>query len=208
MSEELNIETWSRKEHYNFFKKFEEPFFGVTIDLDCTKAYQYCKQNNISFFLYYLHLSLKAANSIECFKYRIHDDKVIIHERINASPTINRADGTFGFSYMDYYEDLSHFIKSAQLEMDRVKNGNGLFPAVSGENVIHYSVLPWFKFTSVSHARSFSFQDSCPKMCMGKMTTMNGQISMPLSVHVHHALMDGLHVGQFVSLYQDLMNEN
>jgi chloramphenicol O-acetyltransferase type A len=29
---------------------------------------------------------------------------------------------------------------------------------------------------------------------------------MPVSVHVHHALMDGFHVGQFVEAFQDILN--
>jgi chloramphenicol O-acetyltransferase type A len=30
---------------------------------------------------------------------------------------------------------------------------------------------------------------------------------MPLSVHVHHALMDAYHVGLFIDEFQKLMNE-
>ena len=34
----------------------------------------------------------------------------------------------------------------------------------------------------------------------------NGKRSMSMSVQVHHGLIDGLHVGQFVDYFQDLMN--
>ena len=207
MTKELDISTWSRKEHFEFFKSFEEPFFGLTVEVDCTKAYAYCKRNELSFFLYYLHASLKAANMIEEFKYRILGEKVLIHDHIDASPTINRDDGTFGFSYIQYCEDFNDFVVGAQLEIDRVRNGSGLIPAVSGENVIHYSSLPWLKFTSLSHARSFTFHDSCPKVSFGKMTESNNSLSMPVSVHVHHALLDGLHVGIFIKNFENLMNE-
>lgn len=39
------------------------------------------------------------------------------------------------------------------------------------------------------------------------MTENDGVLSMPVSVHVHHALADGYHVGQFVELFQNLMDE-
>jgi chloramphenicol O-acetyltransferase type A len=29
---------------------------------------------------------------------------------------------------------------------------------------------------------------------------------MSMSIHVHHGLMDGYHVGQFVDCFQELMN--
>jgi chloramphenicol O-acetyltransferase type A len=30
--------------------------------------------------------------------------------------------------------------------------------------VIHFSAIPWLDFTSLSHARSYTFPDSCPKI--------------------------------------------
>ncbi|MCT4645403.1 MAG: chloramphenicol acetyltransferase [Carboxylicivirga sp.] len=207
MKKRLDIENWERKEHYKFFTKFEEPFWGVTTEIDCGMAYEYSKANGYSFFLYYLHKALVAANDTEPFRYRISGEEVYIYNSINASPTISRQDGTFGFSYMDYLEDFNKFHRAGQKEIERVRNTSGLDPAVSGENVIHFSALPWLKFTSISHARSFTFPDSCPKITFGKMTDEHGVKTMPVSIHVHHALVDGYNVGQFVEKYQRLMNE-
>lgn len=203
----LDIETWNRKDQFRFFSQFEEPFFGITVQVDCTESYAFAKANNYSFFLYYLYQSLKAANQIEPFKYRIVEGKVYQYDVVNASPTINRPDGTFGFSYMDYHPDFASFVTSAQITMEEVRNSTGLIPAVSGENVIHYSSIPWINFTSLSHARSFSFKDSCPKISFGKMMEVKDRKLMPLSIHVHHALMDGFHVGQYIDLYQQLLSE-
>lgn len=205
MKELLNLDKWSRNDHFNFFKDFEEPFFGVAVKIDCTEAYQKCKEHNLSFFLFYLHKSLVAANSVESFRYRIENENVCIYDKVHASPTINRPDGTFGFAYMDYYFDFNLFSEKAKKEIENVQKTQGLKPAVSGENVIHFSSLPWIDFTSISHARSFSHADSCPKISFGKMTENNGVKTMPLSVHVHHALMDGYHVAQFIDEFQSLM---
>jgi chloramphenicol O-acetyltransferase type A len=207
MKQKLDIGHWVRKDHYHFFQQFEEPFFGVCINIDCTNAYSIARKSGISFFLYYLYQSLKAANAIEPFKYRIINDEVFVFDTVHASPTINRPDGTFGFSYIDYHPSFEAFIIAAKKEMDWVQNSKGLVPAVSGENVIHYSSIPWIHFTALSHARSFSFKDSSPKISFGKMTEENGKRTMPVSIHVHHALMDGFHVGQFIDLFQQLMNE-
>lgn len=205
MNRKLDIDQWARRDHFNFFRQFEEPFFGVCVNIDCTAAYLKAKESNVSFFLYYLYQSLAAANAIEPFRYRIKNDEVWVYDRVNASPTINRPDGTFGFSYMDYYESLEDFIGYAQQEIARVQGSTGLIPAISGENVIHYSSIPWINFTQLSHARSFSFKDSCPKISFGKMTEENGRRTMSVSIHVHHALMDGYHVGQYVELFQEKM---
>lgn len=206
MKTPIDIATWIRKDHYEFFTKFEEPFFGITANIDCTIAYRQAKDHNQSFYLYYLYRALKAANTIENFRYRIVDKKVYLYDVINASPTVNRPDNTFGFSYMDYNEDEALFYEQAKQVTEVVKNSKGLIPAVSGENVIHFSALPWIDFTSISHARSFSFPDSSPKISFGMMTEENGKRKMPVSVHVHHALADGYHVGLFYNKFQELMN--
>ena len=207
MKTALDITSWPRKDHFNFFRQFEEPFFGVTINADCTRAYSLCKTNNYSFFLYYLHASLKAANAIEPFRYRIDGEKVFVHDVVNASPTINRPDNTFGFAYIEYRERFADFSTDAKKVIDNVRSSTGLLPSATGENVIHYSSLPWINFTALSHARSYSFKDSIPKISFGKMTEANGLRSMPVSIHVHHGLMDGYHVGQFIDLFQQAMNE-
>ena len=207
MKRTLDIDTWNRKDHFHFFRKFEEPFFGVCVSLDCTIAYRTVKAAGVSFFLYYLHKSLAAANSVEPFRYRMEEDRVIVYDVVHASPTIERQDGTFGFAYMNYHEDFGLFSKSAQEEIAQVQGSTGLIPAVSGENVIHFSSVPFLHFTSLSHARAFSFRDSIPKISFGMMTQDHrGKQIFPVSIHAHHALMDGYHIGQFVSAFQDLLN--
>lgn len=207
MKKLIDIENWNRKEHFHFFSKFSEPFFGVTVNVECTTAYSKAKERQVSFFLYYLYRALKTANQIDNFKYRIIENQPYEFDIVNASPTINRPNGTFGFAYMDYVEDEDEFYRKAMEEIEKVQSNNSLLPAVSGENVIHFSAIPWIDFTSISHARSFSHPDSCPKISFGKMTETNGKKSMPISIHGHHALMDGFHLGQFIDEFQKLLNE-
>lgn len=202
----IDIDNWNRKEHFQFFSKFDEPFFGVTVKVDCTIAYKKAKGKGISFFLYYLYRALKGANEVENFRYRIIENQAYSFATVNASPTINRADGTFGFAYLEYFEDEKLFYEKALQEIENVKSTKSLLPAVSSENVIHFSAIPWLDFTSISHARSFSHPDSCPKISFGKMTENNGVKEMPVSIHGHHALMDGYHVGMFVEKFQNLLN--
>ena len=186
----------------------EEPFFGITATIDCTLAYTRSKQFDVPFFIYYLHKTAVTINTIEPFRYRIVGDEIYIFDRIDVSSTIMRKDNTFGFSLIRYVKELQEFKVIAQNEIDRVQNTPGLFSVEFEPNVIHFSALPWIDFTSLSHARSFTFADSCPKISFGKMTIAeDGKRTMPISIHVHHGLMDGFHVGEFLNLFQELMNQ-
>ena len=208
MYRKIDLELWNRKEHFLFFKQMEEPFFGITATIDCTSAYENSKLLDVPFFIYYLHKTVVAVNTIEPFRYRIVDDEVHVFDRIDVSATIMRADNTFGFSLIHYAKDLLEFKTIAQNEIDRVQRTPGLSSLEFEPNVIHFSALPWIEFTSLSHARNFTWPDSCPKISFGKMTVAeDGKRTMPVSIHVHHGLMDGFHVGAFLTLFQQLMDQ-
>jgi chloramphenicol O-acetyltransferase type A len=203
----LDLNTWNRKEHFAFFKQMEEPFFGVTTRIDCTKAYAKAKELGVSFFTYYLHKTLLAVNAVENFRYRIIGEEVYVFDRIDASATILRDDKTFGFSLVEFDKNLTTFAEITRKEIARIQVTPGLITRDFEINLIHFSAVPWIDFTSYSHARSFTWPDSCPKISYGKMTEENGKKSMAIAVHVHHGLADGYHVGQFLTLLQELMNE-
>ena len=207
MKQKLDLNTWNRKEHFLFFKQMEEPFYGITTSIDCTKAYAKAKELEVTFFSYYLHKTLSAVNAIENFRYRIIEDEVYVFDVIDASATVMREDTTFGFSYMPYAENPIDFAQIVQTEIERIQTTTGIFTREYPENLIHFSALPWINFSSLSHARSFSWPDSCPKISYGKLLDENGKKTMPISVHVHHGLVDGYHVGLFLDALQQLMNE-
>ena len=208
MNKILNIETWKRKEHFQFFSQFKEPFFGITAEVDCTNAHRYCKENNHSFFLYYHHKAITAVNSIEEFRYRIHNDDILIYDTIHTTTTISRDDNTFAFTFFPFKPAFSDYAESAQTAISEVKKsgGLGLSERSARLDVIHFTTIPWIHFTGITHARDYKENDSVPKIAFGKYIKKDGKITMPVSVHVHHGLMDGFHVGKFFNLFEELLN--
>ena len=205
----LDFSTWNRKEHFEFFNGFDEPFFGIVSNVDFSKGYQTVKEHSYSYFLFYLHKAVKAANSIEPFRYRIEDGEVYEYDQIHTSATIAREDHTFGFSFIEYHPDFKVFAQNGQKEIEAVKNSIGLRHNDDAKRLdsLHIFSIPWYNFSSISHARHFTYKDSVPKISFGKYTRENDKISLPISVHVNHALMDGYHVGLFLEEFQRLLNE-
>lgn len=207
MSKVFNIENWKRKEHFLFFKDFEEPFFGVTFNADVSDLYNRSKKEGFSFYSGYLFCALKAANEIMEFRLRLRpDDSLVLHDSIGASPTVHRPDNTFGFSYLDYHPDFLVFAEMAQKESEKTKKDHHLVPS-SDDDTIHFTALPWIQFTSISHARSFGRRESIPKIAFGKFFDEGSKKLMPVSVHANHAVMDGYHVGLFAEKFQEYLNQ-
>lgn len=205
MRELFDIESWDRKEHYLFFKDFVEPYHGVNVHIECGKAYDFVKEHQCSFFLFYLHCALQASNAIANFKLRIENNEVYSYDVINAGSTVGRDNGTFGFGYFHYKPEFFEFATAGTQVIKTVKSRNDL-QREEGFDLIRCSAIPWIDFSSLSHARQFSFPDSCPKLSFGKMTGTSQQRKMPIAVHVHHALVDGLHLAQFLDAFQTAMN--
>jgi chloramphenicol O-acetyltransferase type A len=207
MKHEIDLKTWKRREHFEVFKNFDEPLFGITVRVECSAAYKKAKQSGYPFSNYYLYLSLKTVNEIEEFRYRIEDDKVYCYDSVGAGPTIFREDETFGYGFFDYYEDIEKFMSQAKIEADRVRAERGLKFTHAGEDIIHYSTLPWADFTAVNHARVLTAGRSIPKITFGKITREGDNMWLPVDIHANHALMDGFHVGKFVERFQELLKE-
>ncbi|GAA4354472.1 chloramphenicol acetyltransferase [Hymenobacter saemangeumensis] len=207
MKQLIDLATWPRREHYEFFSAFEEPFFGLQAEVDCSAALAEAKRLGVPFFLYYLHCTLLAANAVEELRCRVVDGQVVRYDRVHASPTIGRADHTFGFAFVEAHETLAAFVAAAEAEIAAVQQSSGLRlnEHTSRPDTIHCSAIPWVKFTGLSHARSFRYPDSCPKISYGKLYELGAVRLMPVSVHVHHGLADGYQVGLFLEKFQELL---
>lgn len=196
----IDIDGWKRKDYYAFFGNMPDPFFGLTVKVDFSNCYRKAKAEGKSFFLYSLHGILKALNSIPEFRYRIEDGHVVQYDYVGASPTIAREDGSFGFAYFDWYENLDQFVEAATAEIERVKNASGLsINENEGRNdIIYFTSIPWVDFTSIKHAGGHQPGDSIPEIAVGKLHEENGRMMMSVSVEVNHGLADGRHIGLFV----------
>lgn len=193
---------WARKEHYGFFGKMDDPFFGISAKADFTGCYMQAKEDGGSFFLYSLHKILRAVNAIEEFRYRVEGGDIVLYDLIGASPTIGREDGSFGFGYFDYHEDRSEFVSGAMKEIERVKNTPGLCLG-TGEmrnDIIYYSSIPWIDFTDLKHAGNSAKGQSIPRISTGRLVPVEDKLMMTVSVELNHGLADGYHAAQFIKL--------
>ncbi|TXG35983.1 CatA-like O-acetyltransferase [Seonamhaeicola maritimus] len=202
----IDVENWNRKAHYKHFCGLKDPYFGLTLSFNVTKAYNFSKENKVSFFAKYLHDCMKAINAVENLKYRIEDDLVVEHDIIHASATIMRSNNTYGFSFINFDENFNVFIKNIEREKDRINNSDDLYPPKNGLNCIHCSAMPWLNFTGQKEPVS-GILDSVPKIAFGKANKIGAELSMNVAISVNHALVDGYHIGLFSEKFQAFLNQ-
>ncbi len=182
-----------------------DPYFGITIPFDVTHAYHFSKTNNVSFFARYLHDCMKAINDVENFKYRIIDNNVVVYDTIHASATIMRTNKTFGFSFIEFDDDLMVFSRNLENEKERIESSNNLYPPQNSLDCIYCSALPWFNFSGHKEPVS-GLVESVPKLAFSKISDAKENIMMNVAISVNHALVDGYHVALFAEKFQRYLN--
>jgi len=209
-----HIDPGPRKSVFDFYKDGPNPLWGITVRLDVTYARRYCQQHSKS----YLHASLflfsLTANQYPPMRHRIRtDDKtgakyLICNDQVHPSVTIMRRDGsdTYGFCFLRAAGTFTEFDAYATSAIQQFHaHSQGGLDGNPRDDMLHGSVLPWLDFTQYEHAAGRLTMPSIPKHTWGKLVTDNatGRTAQSLALHVHHGIMDGLHVGRFLEKLQD-----
>ncbi|MCC8155133.1 MAG: chloramphenicol acetyltransferase [Tannerellaceae bacterium] len=205
----IDIENWKRKEHFKFFYRADYPQYNICMDLDITRFLAFTKEHTFPFYYSMIYAVTKVLNEIEDFKYRIREGKVVLHDKINPSFTyINpeEEDELFKIITVDFKENIQDFIESAQQASASQKEYFDLAGTAGRDDLIYLSCIPWISFTHISHTILLNRDDSVPRISWGKYFAKDGKVFLPFSVQVHHALLDGIHVGKYIDKLQAYLN--
>lgn len=202
----IDIENWKRKNHYNYFKQLNYPHFNICGNLDITMFNRYIKEKDIPFFISMLYVSAKTANIIKEFRYRIREDKVVEHETVNPSFTVMTENEVFSFCTVKFIDEFNDFKTNTSKEIQKSKNNVIIEDEPGRDDLLYITSIPWISFTNVTHPIQMNPVDSIPRISWGKYFEENGKIKLPLSVQSHHALVDGINVGQYFSTIQEILD--
>jgi chloramphenicol O-acetyltransferase type A len=206
MNQYLDLATWPRRELFEFFRDYTNPYFNVCANVDVTKLVALVRERaNVKISLALHYFALRVANEIEPFRYRLKDGKVFVCEVINGGTTVLLPNESFAYAYFDYQHDFAKFVNEAGAAVDNIRTGSGPLKPTMRDDLIYFTTLPWISFTSFAHARNKGRGESIPRIVFGKFTKVDTRLLLPISVEVHHALMDGLHVGRFLSRLEEAL---
>lgn len=203
----LDIEHWPRRSAYEFFKDYDDPFFNITANIDVTRLIEFCRANDLRFSLAALFHAIQAVNDIREFRLRLIGDEIVEFETIHATQTILNDDESFSFCYFENRDSVFDFDAAGKAALEKYKRLKTFDVESDRLDLVYCSVIPWVSFTSFKHASRLDRRQTVPRIVFGKMFNENGVVKMPISVEVNHAMMDGLHVGRFFTIYQQKLND-
>ena len=203
----INIQTWPRRKHFELFNAFDFPHFNLCADIDITSIQKQLPKSPFSFTVVIVYVLAKAANAVTEFRYRIRCGQVVEHDRVHPSPTILCEDDLFSFCTIPFCDDFEHFAAEAEAAIAHIKENPTLDDKPGQDELIYMTGIPWVSFTSFTHPIHMNPVDSIPRIAWGKFFSKGDRIHMPLSVQIHHALADGIHVGRYFNLIQEYLEE-
>src|SRR5437870_5862954 len=207
MARYLDVKSWARRDLFEFFLSYDNPYFNICTRLDVTNLLAHLRgRPEISVSLTYYYIALRVANECEPFRYRLREDKVIVHDVIHGGTTVMLPNESFSYAYFEYNEDSEQFMTEARRSISEVQAGN-VFKPTPNDDLIYFTTLPWVSFTSFAHARKRGRGDSVPRIAFGKFANDHERTLLPISVEVHHALMDGLHVGRYLTRLEEVLTK-
>ncbi len=202
----IDMQAWSRREHFELFNTFNHPHFNMCANVDLTRFHPYIKGHGYSFTVAIIYVISRAANAIPEFRYRMRGEEIVEHETVSPSVTILVDNDLFGFCTIDYNQDFGEFAGRAARQIAAVKDHLTLKNPPGRDDLLYMTAIPWVSFTSFTHPMRLHPADSVPRFAWGKYFEEGEILKMPLSVQGHHAVMDGIHMGKFYAEVQDYLH--
>ena len=207
MRKEIDLNTWDRKEHFEFFSRNATPHYCVAFNIDVTNLLHFTRANKLSFYYSLVYLCTQTVNEIDAFLMETEDNKVYARDQRSAS-FIDLAKGSTVFHVVCLPQQQDIFAFCSQAREQSTNNPLTLQQScqITDPKVI-FSCLPWLDMTTCTNERDYTDpklkDDTAPIIVWGKYIQKDGKFTLNMTLDVNHRLIDGYHIGQFAQKLQN-----
>lgn len=199
----IDMETYPRKSHFEYFHSLAYPYMGMTANVDVTNLVRRAKQTGGSTFLACLWAAANAANAVPELRQRVVDGQIVEFDHCDTAHTVAMPDRTFCNCRTDCRMELDEFLLYGKQRQEEAMTHHGFVSTQDDEtDLIFASCVPWVAFTQVIQPTPIP-ADYNPRIVFGKYIREGDQVLLPLHIQCNHALVDGFHVGEFYRNFEE-----
>ncbi len=198
MIERIDIAHWERRSHYELFRDFAQPFFGISARVDVTALVQRCRREGRSLFVPMMHAATGAANDVPALRLRLDAGGVVRVPKADPSFTALVDEEHFNFCCAPFSEDLDIFTRDVTAAIEAMR---GVTTLDLGQDhrpdLLYVSSQPWVDLVAIHETWSGDPLDGVPRIGWGRIVPEGERWRVGVTIHAHHALVDGLHLARF-----------
>ena len=194
MAKHIDMASYPRKAHFDYFRTLANPYMGVTVETDVTDAVAACRNKDRSFFLSVLHCAALAADDIPEFRQRIDGSGIIEYDECPTSHIELLENGSYCYCTLYHHMDIEEYYKDARKRQAAAKKAATIEEDENVDSMYFISCIPSLSYSALVQPTG---SDSNPRITWGGYREVNGRLIMPVSVLVHHSLMDGMQLTEF-----------
>jgi chloramphenicol O-acetyltransferase type A len=195
------VTDYYRREHYDFFRAYEMPFYTITFNLDITAVKQFSSDHDYPIYLTQCFLFARGMSRVEDFRYRVVDDQIVLHDHLEIAATLPAPNGAFSFAKFDHDPDLENFLHRAETVSEHARQAASLDDTAEG-NTILFTSIPGVRFTGFTHVTPADRTDGRARVAFGKFFEEAGRLMVPVGLGVNHIFIDGVALSQLVEEVQ------
>jgi chloramphenicol O-acetyltransferase type A len=206
----LNLDTWERKQHYDYYIHTVKAKYNVNVNLDITELLATVKQSKLRFYPTFIYVISKAINQNKEFRMAVdHKGRLGYWDYSNPSYTIfHDDDKTFSDIWTEYNDDFSVFYQQAVADLEKYKDVKGIKAKPDKpKNFCPMSAVPWLSFTGYSNDTYSESKLLFPVITFGKYFMRHHRMVIPFSIFVNHAVADGYHTCKLLQDIQQFSDE-
>lgn len=193
----IDMDTYPRRAHFDYFRTLAYPYVGVTANVDVTELVRLCKEKGVSFYLTFMHAAALAADGVPEFRQRIREGSIVEYDECPTSHTEPLPDGTYCYCTLHHHMPFGEYIAQAEEARRLCREKASIEEDEDVESMYFISALPWLHYTALIQPVAGG-DESNPRITWGKYEAdAIGRLMLPVTVLLHHALADGLHLGLF-----------
>lgn len=195
------VENYYRKEVFEFFRGYRNPFYSVSFVLQFSRLKTFLDERGYKTYLNLCYFFTRAMQPLEDFRYRMKDGDFVLYDSIHPGLTVPAAGGLFSFANFSYDPDVDRFNARAVMPSPdappNLTDGAG-DPDEDASIHVFYTAIPGIPFNAFTHATPDP-ADAATRVAFGKPYEEYGELSVPVGIQVNHAFIDGRALGE---LYQ------
>jgi len=200
----ISMADYPRRNHFDYFRSLSYPYAGVTQEVDVTALVRFCRSRECSFYLTFLHAAALAADGVAELRQRIRDGSIVQYDQCPTSHTEALPDGTYCYCTLHHHMPFDAYLAHAEEARRRCRIEASIEEDKDVESMYFISTLPWLHYSSLIQPVAGG-DESNPRITWGRFEeTSPGRLTLPVTLLVHHALADGIHIARF---YENLVRE-